>query len=72
VATYSVMKDGETGFGRLYFAEIARLGSIPDISEIAETTMMDSLPENLTHPDIQPHLYQRILEYLAEKAKGRR
>jgi 8-oxo-dGTP diphosphatase len=64
VATYSVLKDGETGFGRLYIADIFKLGPIPDISEIAEVKMMDSLPENLTHPDIQPHLYQRILEYL--------
>jgi len=72
VATYSVLKDGETGFGRLYFAEVARFGQIPDISEIAEVKMLDSLPENLTHPDIQPHLYQRILEYLAEEAKGRK
>ena len=71
VATYSVLKDGETGFGRLYFADISKLGPIPDISEISEIKMMGSLPENLTHPDIQPHLYQRILEYLVEKAKGR-
>jgi 8-oxo-dGTP diphosphatase len=67
VATYSVLKDGKTGFGRLYIADITRLGPVPDISEIAETRMMDSLPENLTHPDIQPHLFQRILEYLKER-----
>jgi len=28
---------------------------------------MDSLPENLTHPDIQPHLYNRVLDYLKRK-----
>jgi 8-oxo-dGTP diphosphatase len=71
VATYSVLKGGETGFGRLYFAEIVKLGPVPDISEIAEVKMMDSLPENLTHPDIQPHLFQRILEYLEERAEER-
>jgi 8-oxo-dGTP diphosphatase len=68
VATYSVLKDGETGFGRLYFADITKLGPVPDISEIAEARMMDSLPENLTHPDIQPHLYKRVLDYLKTKA----
>ncbi len=68
VATYSVLKDGEIGFGRLYLAEISSLGPVPDTSEIAELKMMDSLPDNLTHPDIQPHLYQRILQYLEEKA----
>lgn len=67
VATYSVLKKGETGFGRLYLAEITKLGPVPDTSEIAELKMVDSLPENLTHPDIQPYLYQRILEHLKRK-----
>jgi len=69
VATYSVLKNGKTGFGRLYLAEISALGPVPDLSEIAEVRTMGSLPENLTYPDIQPHLYQRILQYLEEKAK---
>lgn len=57
IATYSVKKDGETGWGRLYFAEVSEIGAIPDISEIAEVILLDHLPENLTHPDIQPHLF---------------
>jgi 8-oxo-dGTP diphosphatase len=68
VSTYSVLKNGETGYGRLYLADIFRLGPVPDISEIAEIKMMDSLPQNLTHPDIQPHLYKRILEHLESKS----
>ena len=71
VSTYSVLKNGKTGFGRLYLAEISALGPVPDTSEIAEVKMMDSLPENLTHPDIQPHLYQRILEYLKKNKSFR-
>jgi 8-oxo-dGTP diphosphatase len=67
VSTYSVFKNGETGYGRLYLAEISNLGLVPDTSEIAEVKMMDKLPENLTHPDIQPYLYKRILEYLESK-----
>lgn len=62
VATYSVRKNGETGYGRLYFAEVSSIGPVPDTSEIAEIRLMDSLPENLTHPDIQPLLYKRIIE----------
>ena len=50
VSTYSVLKNGKTGFGRLYLAEISDSGPVPDTSEIAEVKMMDSLPENLTHP----------------------
>jgi 8-oxo-dGTP diphosphatase len=64
VATYSVKKNGETGWGRLYFAEVQELGDIPDISEIAEAILLDHIPENLTHPDIQPHLFKKTLEYL--------
>jgi 8-oxo-dGTP diphosphatase len=56
IATYSVNKDGETGWGRLYFAKVSELGPVPDVSEIAEVILSDHLPENNTHPDIQPPL----------------
>jgi 8-oxo-dGTP diphosphatase len=64
IATYSVKKEGETGWGRLYFADVQELGPIPYISEIAEIVLLDHLPENLTHPDIQPHLFRKTLEFL--------
>ena len=64
VTTYSVTIEGETGWGRLYFAEVSEIGPIPDISEIAEIRLSDHLPENLTHPDIQPHLFNRTIEFL--------
>lgn len=67
IATYSVIKDGEKGWGRLYLAEVSELGPIPDISEIAERILSDHLPENLTHPDIQPHLFKKTLEYIEKK-----
>jgi 8-oxo-dGTP diphosphatase len=70
VATYSVEKKGKTGFGRLYLAEVTRLGPIPAISEIAEIKLFDSLPEELTYPDIQPFLFRKVLDYL-EKSKGK-
>jgi 8-oxo-dGTP diphosphatase len=63
VATYSVRKEGKTGYGRLYIAEIYEIGPIPDISEIAEIVFMDHLPVNLTHPDIQPQLFSKVIEY---------
>jgi 8-oxo-dGTP diphosphatase len=67
VATYSVKMDGETGWGRLYLAKVFEIGPIPDVSEIAEIRLSDHLPENLTHPDIQPHLFKKTLEYLEIK-----
>jgi 8-oxo-dGTP diphosphatase len=63
ISTYSVKKDGETGWGRLYYAKVTELGPIPDISEIAEITLLDTIPETLTHPDIQPHLFKKAIEF---------
>ena len=64
IATYSVTLDGETGWGRLYFADVFEIGPIPDISEIVEIVLSDHLPENLTHTDIQAHLFTRTIEFL--------
>ena len=70
VSPYSVLKDGMTGYGKLYVADISQLGPVPDISEIAEVRLLDHLPENLTHPDIQPHLYKKVMEYLDNEEKS--
>jgi ADP-ribose pyrophosphatase len=67
IATYSVTMDGETGWGRLYIAKVFEIGPIPDISEIAEIVFSDHLPENLTHPDIQPLLFNKTVEFLKIK-----
>jgi 8-oxo-dGTP diphosphatase len=69
IATYSVKKDQEDiGWGRLYFAEVQELGPIPDISEIAEIVLLDTIPESPTHPDIQPHLFRKTLEFLGNES----
>jgi 8-oxo-dGTP diphosphatase len=67
IATYSVKKNGETGYGRLYLADVFEIGPIPDISEIAEMTLSDKVPENLTHPDIQPHLFKKTIDFMKNK-----
>jgi 8-oxo-dGTP diphosphatase len=64
IATYSVTNNGETGWGRLYMAEVFEIGPIPDVSEIAEIILSDHLPESLTYPDIQPHLFNKTIEFL--------
>jgi 8-oxo-dGTP diphosphatase len=64
VATYSVDKDGQTGYGKLYFAEVSEIGPIVDTSEIEEVIVSDGLPEDLTYPDIQPHLFERVIRYI--------
>jgi 8-oxo-dGTP diphosphatase len=67
VATYSVIKDGIIDYGRLYLAEVSEIGNVPDISEIAEVILLDTLPQNLTYPDIQPFLFKRSSEHLEKK-----
>jgi 8-oxo-dGTP diphosphatase len=64
VATYSVLKNGQEGWGRLYLADVFEIGPIPDMSEIAEAIFLDNIPDNLTHPDIQPHLFIRTIKFM--------
>lgn len=64
IATYSVTIDGETGWGRLYIAQVYELGQVPDMSEIAEVRLADTLPPENTHPLIQPHLFRKTLDFL--------
>lgn len=42
--------------GAVFCAEITRLGALPE-SEIAETRLFDTLPENVTYPAITPKLF---------------
>lgn len=64
VSTYSVTGVKSTGYGRLYFAEVFSTGMAPDTSEIAEIKAFDTIPDELTYPDIQPHLFEQVLLWL--------
>lgn len=58
---YSVERESaEKSYGRLYYAEIEDLGELPDL-EIAEIALFDDMPEDLTYPEIQPVLFERVL-----------
>lgn len=70
IATYFVKMDEVTGYGRLYIANVIKLGPIPDTTEIAELILRERLPENLTYPDIQPYLFSRTLDYVRSKIQG--
>lgn len=60
IADYSV--DGVTE--RLFIAEAGSHSALPDF-EIAETTVVDELPENLTYPEIVPTLVKTALAWRA-------
>ena len=64
VCVYGVKRDSGTRYGMLYFAVITELGGIPADSEIAEIRLTDALPQNLTYPAIQPHLYREVQGFL--------
>lgn len=59
---YCVDIDGVKSYGTLFFAQVTVLGNIPEDSEIKETALFDTLPRNLTYPDIQPHLHEYAVE----------
>ena len=51
-------------YGMLFFAEAHSMDTIPEGSEIAETQIFDRLPDNLTYPFIQPHLFEKVQGWL--------
>ena len=62
---YCVEIDGEKSYGKLFFANVTTLESIPEYSEIKEISLFDSLPEALTYPEIQPYLYEYATENIS-------
>ncbi|WP_372756250.1 NUDIX domain-containing protein [Labilibaculum sp.] len=56
---YSADWHGETKYGRIFFAEIYQLGSLPE-TEIAELKLFTYLPRNLTYPDIQNLVFEQV------------
>ncbi len=65
VCIYSVNRDGQLSFGQLFHAAVVTLGELPE-SEIAERAFMNTLPENLTYPLIQPQLHKYWLQHKGE------
>jgi len=60
---YSVTRDGNTTYGQVFYAEIYKLGHMPDF-EMAEVGLFDALPEKLRFPEITPVLFTRLLTWL--------
>ena len=64
VCAYAVVRQGEEkSYGLLCFADIRELGKLPD-SEIERTGLFETEPENLTYPEIQPLLFQKVRQHL--------
>ena len=57
--------------GALFYADVDALEPLPAGSEMAEVTLGDLLPDDLTYPDIQPALFRRVQGWLnMQTAKG--
>ena len=62
ISVYGVTRDDqrETSYGALFFAEIHELGALQEDMEIGEVRLFDRLPDDLTYPEIQGSLYERV------------
>ncbi|MBP1904551.1 8-oxo-dGTP diphosphatase [Paenibacillus turicensis] len=67
VCIYSVQHDlKEESFGMLFYSEVSELGKLPN-SEIGELRVFNHLPSQLTYPEIQPLLFNKVLKELEIK-----
>lgn len=66
VCDYSVTIGERTAYGRLFYSKVTEMGPLPD-SEICEVKFLKVMPDNLTYPEIQPRLLQKVLQYLSQK-----
>ena len=62
ICDYSVERDGDKSYGRLYFAEVYELSDLK--YEIEEISLLEEIPDNLTYSQIQSHLFKKVVEYL--------
>ena len=53
-------------FGMLFYAEVHSLKDTLE-SEIERIKLFDKIPESLTYPEIQPYLYNKVIEIMGEK-----
>lgn len=65
ICDYSVRVDSRLEYGRLYYAEIQELSGQLEY-EIEELTLSAVLPPNLTYPEVQSLLFNRLVAYLEQ------
>ncbi|WP_425800860.1 NUDIX domain-containing protein [Desulfitobacterium sp. Sab5] len=65
ICIYSVNTGETETFGQLFYADVKSLEKLPDF-EMGEIKLLDTLPESLTYPLIQPYLFKKIEEFCTE------
>jgi 8-oxo-dGTP diphosphatase len=61
ICDYRVDLDGTAEYGRLFLALVPERQSLPGY-EISETILSESLPEDLTYPEVQTVLFKLLTE----------
>ena len=67
VCDYCGYTDTRSANGQVFLAVVNQLGTLPD-SEMAEVRLFDTLPENLTYPNVSPHLYREAMKHLPQNS----
>lgn len=65
ICDYSMDDSVRKIFGRLYFANVKKMGQLP-ISEIEEVSLFDQLPDQLTYIESQPKIYEKTLRFIKQ------
>lgn len=63
VFDYSVHTATRFSYGRVFFADVHKLGKLPE-SEMAQVRLFDSIPDTMTYPQILPLLYHKMLNHI--------
>lgn len=63
ISAYCVENNCDKTHGMLFLAIITELVAIPHDSEIGDISLFDTLPDDLTYPQIQPYLHEFALNY---------
>jgi 8-oxo-dGTP diphosphatase len=72
ITVYSVIRNNSVNsnenetFGMLFYAEVYSLNSTLE-NEIEQIEFFNKMPINLTYPEIQPYLYNKVIEIKGEK-----
>ena len=70
VCIYSASDGKGIGYGMLYYAEITEIDDLPSAYEIGEIQLYDRMPQELTYPEIQGHLFDCIEKWLSQQENG--
>ncbi|MDF2686276.1 MAG: hypothetical protein K0S55_1457 [Clostridia bacterium] len=63
---YSVHTPKDFANGQVYFAEITEIGELPE-SEMSEIKLFETIPNEMTYPQILPVLFEKVNELLNNK-----